>query len=207
MRAAMRAFYDDGPLGSVSWPDPFRPEGPPEEAYSRVTDPDRYRIVGARVDAWRHAVVTLGLAEEERSASAPTGWSSAPGSTGVLWLRPRRPAAQPLLLDVGAVEVAGDHVRIGVGDPALVVGARPQCGCDACDDGSENLLDEIDRVFEAVIAGDFVHAEDEHWSVTTGPDGCWSASGVVGGEQAPRIIAAVRSGATVGRRSLLGGPW
>jgi len=40
--ATMRAFYDDGPLGSVSWPDPFRPEGPPEEAYSRVTDPDRY---------------------------------------------------------------------------------------------------------------------------------------------------------------------
>ncbi|MCY3863114.1 MAG: DUF6226 family protein [bacterium] len=40
---------------------------------------------------------------------------------------------------VGAVDAG---VSLGVGDPAVLVLAAPDCGCDACDSGSQDALDE-----------------------------------------------------------------
>jgi len=44
----------------ADWPDPH-PDGRPagEEEYSRVTEPERYRLLAARSDAWVEAIVAF----------------------------------------------------------------------------------------------------------------------------------------------------
>src|SRR5690606_13735191 len=73
---------------------------------------------------------------------------------------PRRPGALPLVLAqsrIGGVEGAG--VTIGVGDPAIAVCAIPDCGCDACDSGSQDVLDELDTWVGGVVRGEFRRLE------------------------------------------------
>jgi hypothetical protein len=48
-------------------------------------------------------------------------------------------------------------VALGVGDPAVLALATPDCGCDACDDGSARLVDEFDEHVMSVVTGEFVH--------------------------------------------------
>jgi len=40
-----------------------------------------------------------------------------------------------------------------VAEPAVNVHAAPACGCDACDDGAAQLLEEIDEAILAVLEG------------------------------------------------------
>ena len=51
-------------------------EGSRDEEYSRLSDPARWRIVGARADAWMFALNAAGLAELERNA--PVRWEASP---------------------------------------------------------------------------------------------------------------------------------
>jgi len=51
---------------------------------------------------------------------------------------------------VGAVDAG---VSLGVGDPAVLVLAAPDCGCDACDSGSQDALDELDEYMLSVVTG------------------------------------------------------
>ena len=46
----------------ADWPSP-RPEGaaPLEEEYSRCEEPDRYRLLGVRADAWVETIARAGL--------------------------------------------------------------------------------------------------------------------------------------------------
>nr|WP_241728939.1 DUF6226 family protein [Nocardioides zeae] len=157
----------------ATWPDPW--DGPPsDDAYRRVTDPERYRTVGARVEAWCRVLVEAGLGVRE-PAVVPWGWTPTNGPEDLIRLRPAVDGALPLLLDVGSTGVQGDNVRIGVGEPAVEVAMVPQCGCDACDDGSEELLDAVDRVVGSVVAGVLVHESGDGWSRTVTPEG-WSTS-------------------------------
>lgn len=157
----------------ATWPDPW--DGPPpDDAYRRVTDPERYRIVGARVEAWCRVLVEAGLAVRE-TAVAPWGWRPTNGPEDLTRLRPVVDGAVPLLLDVGSTDVPGDHVRIGVGEPAVEVAMVPPCGCDACDDGSEELLDAVDLRIGSTVAGVLVHESGDGWSRTVTLEG-WSTT-------------------------------
>ena len=40
---------------------------------------------------------------------------------------------------------AAVSLTLGVGDPAVCIGWLPDCGCDACDSGSPNELEQLDR--------------------------------------------------------------
>ncbi len=53
-------------------------------------------------------------------------------------------------------------VVVGYGDPQVVLMAEPVCGCDACDDGSDVLIEAIDEAFESVILGEVLIEHDEH---------------------------------------------
>ena len=44
-------------------------------------------------------------------------------------------------------------LTLGAGSPAVAVEFFPDCGCDACDSGSHDMLDVVDRYFHAIVTG------------------------------------------------------
>ena len=42
---------------------------------------------------------------------------------------------------------------MGVGDPVEVLDRQPDCGCDACDTGSADLLETVDSAFVLALSG------------------------------------------------------
>ena len=176
--------------GLAAWPDPHVDRRPSEEEYSRVTDGERWRIVGARFEAWLDALEASGLARVER------------GST-VLWVEPprtrvsrtdravpRRAGALALVVArsrVGDVEDAG--VTFGVGAPATVIGWLPSCGCDACDSGSQDELDQVDAFVRGVVTGTFRRLSSGERVITQLDPSGWSASGDFGRREPGAVLA------------------
>lgn len=191
---AVESAWAARPECAVSWPAPHPDRAPLDEEYSRVTDPERYLVVGARVQAWVEALTGLGLAR--RSG----------GPEGALRLVPVVDGALVLDVDVRSMDgVPGTVVDLLVGDPAVVVGSQPDCGCDACDDGSESLLEAVDEMFVGILGGGFVLIDSKRSTIIATADG-WSASGDTGDTEA--VIAGARRGERRrGRRTLVGAAW
>lgn len=59
--------------------------------------------------------------------------------------------------------------------PKVCVAMLPDCGCDACDSGSDDLLSSIDEVIGHVVAGPFVVLRGHRWDAQWSPDGGRSA--------------------------------
>lgn len=156
LRAAVDAAHALLAAGLPAWGDP-RPTaaGPLEHDSAQVTDPARYAVVTARARAWAHVLVDLGLADVADPATAqwePPGPVGAIGS--VIVLRPAAGDTIPMLLGFGAwTEAADIPVVVGAGDPAGIVAQVPYCLCDACDEGSDPLLAELDKAVISVIRG------------------------------------------------------
>ena len=47
-------------------------------------------------------------------------------------------------------------VTLGAGRPASLLTMLPECGCDACDDGSDYYLRELDEHILAVVIGELL---------------------------------------------------
>jgi hypothetical protein len=161
------------------WPDPYpdRTRGPLDEEYSRCLDPGKYRILA---DAGIQALLDRRLAavhDEPRLTGRFRQALQRPAGRA-LRVTPTRPGALPVLAHL--------ETMVGVPDAAMVLAteapfvqvcALPECGCDACDNGSAALLGELDEWLLALVTGDFVHIETEHGSIrSAGPPG-WQASG------------------------------
>lgn len=204
---AVATAYASEPESAITWPAPrAEDEEPREEEYSRVSEPERYRIVGARARAWVRALVELDLARAESVADAPE-WAVA--GSAVTVLQPRSPGSAPLVVAEETVDgVPGAFLSLGVGEPAVLVAREPDCGCDACDEGSENLLDALDQVWLGVVSRDFVWVEGRGWSVMTTADG-WSASSSRGDDSpdAEEVVARARAGDEVGTRRIVSRAW
>jgi hypothetical protein len=113
----------------------------------------------------------------------------------VRW-EPTAAGALPLTLGFRGVDgVAEVVVDIGVGEPPVWIAVLPECGCDACDDGSARLLTELDDVVEHVVAGHLVHVDTGDGHVQTTANG-WSASNLPDAEQ---VLAAARGGESTDR--------
>lgn len=187
------------------WPDPL-PGGHPtedEDAYSRVTDEERYRIVPERVRTWLAVLADQGLAEvTEAEASV---WRPVrerypiPSRSEVA--RPMAAGALPIVVGYGD---DFPHALLGVGLPAEQVELVPDCGCDACDWGSDDLLVQVDEFFLHVLSGEFVRLRTSTGTVTSTLDG-WGASGDVAGDPAA-LIDEVRAGEG-GPNALHGAGW
>ena len=164
--------------GLRAWVDPHPDRMPADEEYSRCLDPGKYRMVGARADAWLMAVERLGLAAV--STDVKVMWSQPPG-TRITRTAVARPAAQGAIAMVVARSRIGDvadaGVVIGAGSPAVSCAALPECGCDACDSGSQDLLDELDEMVHSVISGRFRRLTRGRREITVRSQGGWSASG------------------------------
>lgn len=127
-----------------------------------------------RCDAWVDALLARGVAQvEERSLT----WSPRRDAE-VRRVRRLVPArAGGLVLLAAETLVDGDPVGLDLaveepGGRSLLLASLPPCGCDACDDGSQPELDELDRCVLAVIAGDAGQVLDHPGSAWNGSPGC-----------------------------------
>jgi len=173
LRAQVSAAYDR--LDLPSWPSP-RPEGvePRDEEYSRVSDLHKYRVVHGRAGAWTDVLGALPGVVVERLD--PVAAERREFTRGVRIVSPV-PGTLPLVLlerDAGPAEHgdAVDSLHVAVQDTAhLLDHGHPDCGCDACDLGSNDLLENIDDQILSVVAGPFVLLEGKDWKATWYPDG------------------------------------
>lgn len=146
--------------GLAQWDDPHPPPDRlvTDDEYARVTDPAKWHIVGARVDAWLDVLAAEGLASVERSA--PVEWEE-PSDPIVTRADVVRPAvAGGLVLVVGRsridpVDDAG--IVLAVGLPAVSLERIPDCGCDACDSGSADVLHQVDVWIGGIVRGELRH--------------------------------------------------
>lgn len=211
--AVERAFTETG-AGTPPWPNRHLGGGQPrEEEYSRCLDPGKYRILAARAEAWVRALTGLGLATRDDGADPVAAWRDGappPVLTRATWVRPRRTDAVPLLVAAGPIHSTPDAVLcLGAGDPAVLVLWTPDCGCDACDSGSESLLEELDDHVWAVISGTYVHVTTRDTTVSSTGSG-WSAGSR--GRRRPsvpeveRLLAEARAGRSR-HRTVSGAAW
>ncbi len=147
------AFVETG-RGLTRWEDPHPDRRPLEEEYSRLTNPQKWRILRARAEAWLKALDAAGLADIDPDASVV--WEEQPGVDVVGGQRasPLGSGAIPLTFAWTRFDDA-EGVVIGVGDPTVVVEVVPDCGCDACDSGSQDALDVLDEYVLGVVTGEY----------------------------------------------------
>ena len=134
----------------MSYGTKWGPDGPPPEAYSRVTDAERFRPLHAAMREiisrlQREYDVTLdegyGLDEElERrvTLAAPT-----------IRLTPSDNGAAPI--SIAFTDLPGLYLRFG----RWLMEPFPGCGCDACDESAEGEIEILSDVIDDVTAGRF----------------------------------------------------
>ncbi|NIJ12653.1 hypothetical protein FHU38_002997 [Saccharomonospora amisosensis] len=175
---AVTAEFGRTAATTPGWPDPH-PDGaePVEEEYSRCTEPGKYRILHARARAWTRALIDAGLATLEEVADPGDAWREVPSVTPetAIRVRPTRDGALCLLLGFASLSGVPDAVAIiGAAEPAVYLATVPDCGCDACDSGSDDLLSQFDEQVLSVVEGDFVHVTTKRGRVIGMRSG-WSA--------------------------------
>ncbi len=127
-------------------------EGAPKEAYSRVTNPERFQpLHGAATELldWlerEFAVERL----EGPDADDELGKKSL--ARPAIRLTPHDPQAAPIV--VAFSEFPGLHVRFG----SWYTEPFPGCGCDACDETADGSMVEMTERVGAVVAGGFREA-------------------------------------------------
>jgi hypothetical protein len=192
----------------ADWPNP-RPGGEPalEEEYSRVLHPDRYRLLGVRADAWVEAVVAAWLGTSTPVPPEEVTWAGDPHlrPTRATVLRGRHGTA-PVVVAWAPMEDADDaFVLVGVGEPTHVLDRQPDCGCDACDTGSVDLISTVDDAFLLALSGGVYVVHENDRVVTRALNG-WGATGVFAPGEQQRWLADAASG----RRTdgvVQGEPW
>lgn len=177
-----RVETDYGRLALASWPDPHPGmTSPRREEYSRVTEPERFRIGPARARAWANTLADVPGVQIERLAPAPLDEDGHLGrfDRGVR-LTSSRPGTLPLLLLERDVRVAGSGatlavLHICVVEPTIAIDRVPDCGCDACDSGSADLLCQVDDTIGHVVGGPFVVLRSSGWQGQWHPEGASSS--------------------------------
>lgn len=171
------------------WPDPHPDRHPSDDEYSRVTAAGRYRIIGARADAWAEALIELGLG----SHGGPVEWIRPPRTdlSRVVTIVPNVESALTVVIArsrLGDADDADDAgLTLGAGWPADVVDWLPDCGCDACDSGSQNEIDAVDQYLHAIVTGRFRRLRQGDRVITVVGES-WSASNI-GWRRVDRVLA------------------
>jgi hypothetical protein len=128
-------------------------EGPPLEAYSRVTNPERFASL--------HDVATELLArlELEFDAERADGYGLDPEvEEGITLARasvslvPRDASSAPLVIAFSAFP--GVRVRFG----RWCIVAFPTCGCDACDETAEGKAERLKSMIDSLTEDRFEEA-------------------------------------------------
>ena len=190
LRRAVDASFERLSEGLTSWSNPHARNSPHDDEYSRVTDARKWLIVGVRCDAWMDALAGAGLGVVERDVSV--SWEAPPNAVISVTDRiiPNAVGALEIVVARGRIgDVVDAGVTIGVGDPVVDLVGIPDCGCDACDSGSQIEIDLVDDWIGGIVSGAFrrLSKGDRHITVI-GADG-WSAVGLRGRDKPEKIIA------------------
>lgn len=138
-------------------------EGPPDEAYGRVTR-DLATLYAPLLEGARSTIDELATtydverrAPSTEEAARVEGCVSDAVETTVL--APRTPDQSALI--VGICDLPGVHLAFG----RWASEHLPECGCDACDERLEDLLDQLSATCRLVIGGfdEWVRHEDGDW--------------------------------------------
>lgn len=175
--------------GLSHWADPHPDRDPLDEEYSRSADPLKWRIVPARAEAWCAAAVEVGIATLERDVRVR--WADDDGARHrrIDRLVPKAPGALPMVIAYAGFDgEPPTGVTIALGDPAVVVGRSPVCGCDACDSGSQDELDQLDAQVRDVVSGQARHLTAGGRTIVASSTG-WSATGDFGRREVDQVLA------------------
>jgi hypothetical protein len=145
-------------------------------------------LLGARFEAWALALVEAGAATR---VAGDTSWVERPPvhPTRVERLLPTRAGCLTLTVLHTPIETCAEAALvIAVGEPAVEVARLPDCGCDACDDGSQPLLDQLDGHLWHLVSGAFTRVEGGGRWVMSSEHG-WSADGEFGRDEPARWLA------------------
>jgi Family of unknown function (DUF6226) len=200
---AVGVAFESTATGLCAWADPHRDRSPLDEEYSRVSDPQKWRIIGARVEAWIIALVDAGLATVERDAVVD--WNDTPPTSisRIDRLVPLAAGALPIVVAQSRIDNVDDAgVTIGLADPTICVGWLPDCGCDACDSGSDNELHQLDDWIAGIVGGTFRRLSNDGRQITVFNSSSWSAVGDFKRTSVEKILANPSGWAEVA-----GAPW
>jgi Family of unknown function (DUF6226) len=118
---------------------------PPDDSYSRVSDPERFAPLQTIVDALiEHLQATC-----RADIGEPATVSAKSATTKVIAVTPEGADAAPLVFRF--TDFPGVEIRAGVRYSA----AFPACGCDACDERWEDAAGAMERLVFAVTNGTF----------------------------------------------------
>lgn len=179
LRLAVEVAFERTAHGLAQWEDPHPPPDRrvTDEEYSRVTNPAKWRIIGARVDAWLEVLAANDLATICRGTAVE--WEEPPGPsvTRADLVRPSVPNGLPLVIGRSRIDTVDDAgVTLGVGLPAIFVHAVPDCGCDACDSGSADVIAVVDTWLGSFVDGSFRHLSGPLGTITVLADGVRGSS-------------------------------
>ena len=181
-------------MPSTRLPGPIPTQIAAEEEYSRVTDPQRYRALVLRLQAWQQALSTLCDVDVDTMAKGEDRlqqrWSSPHGNTLPLYVS---------VVTFDQVPLVGLSVTSDA-DPFDIV---PDCACDACDSGSQDLLAVLDDDMTALIDGSLVfivapsEADRSAFRLVATSRRCaleWGGDGPAPLSEPEAVVDAIRSG-------------
>ncbi|MYE55309.1 MAG: hypothetical protein F4X34_08980 [Chloroflexi bacterium] len=172
-------------MGRFNWD--WSGEGPPDEAYSRVTEPERFWPL----HEWTLEVVDRLLTEYdvtlEESKLTDTELELSTLVRPIMKLTPSQDSCAPIT--IAFTDFPGITVRVG----RWVTDKFPSCGCDACDEMPDEEFEGLTELLDDVVAGRF----RESMRLQLGGNGWssrefWSTEGQSSGESRVPRAKAVR---------------
>lgn len=146
-------FHFFGPYNRAMSAHRWGAAGPPLEAYSRVTNPERFASLHDSAAGWLHRSESdFETERKEAYGLDPELEHDCNLSCPSVALLPCDVGAAPLIIAFS--DSPGLRVRLG----RWYVVALPTCGCDACDETAESETERLESLIDNMTAGRFREA-------------------------------------------------
>lgn len=183
------------------------PDEPPPEAYSRVTDAERFRpLHRLALDLLEHLATEYDVSRTETFEPGP-GMTHFEHARPPVTLTPADPAAGPIAIAIAIAFTPFPSLIARFG--RWIVEPFPSCGCDACAETAEGEGARLEALVQEVVAGRFREELSIPWLGDARLGWSFGDVGVAGhrsgGTRLPRAHAAALRGR--GPRRVQWSPW